>query len=199
MHRLGRRRFLATMGGAGASLLPGGRVPVAGAQTDPVLAGRPLVRYPEKTDLILLTARPAQLETPLRYFDRAITPNDAFFVRSHHSVPDLDAREHRLEIGGEVARPFALSLAELRKLPSIELVCVLECAGNGRGLMKLANTSGTQWGLGAVGTARWKGVRLAELLERAGADPTAQHVWLDAADRGILPNVPPFPIAVWPW
>ena len=53
------------------------------AETDPILAGRPLVRYPEKTDLILLTSRPPQLETPMKYFDHAITPNEAFYVRYH--------------------------------------------------------------------------------------------------------------------
>jgi len=54
---------------------------------DPLLAGRPLVRYPGKTDLILLTSRPPQLETPAKYFENAITPNDAFYVRYHIPPP----------------------------------------------------------------------------------------------------------------
>src|ERR1041384_398219 len=85
MRERSRREFLATLGQAGALLAAGsGILPrSAGAADDPILAGRPLVRYPEKTDLILLTSRPPQLETPMRYFDRAITPNDAFFVRYH--------------------------------------------------------------------------------------------------------------------
>src|SRR6185503_20240542 len=83
MDRWTRRRFLTTLGAAGASAATVGRTPAAWGQTDPVLAGRPLVRYPEKTDLILLTSRPAQLETPMRYFAQALTPNDAFFVRYH--------------------------------------------------------------------------------------------------------------------
>jgi len=67
-----RRRFLSTMGGAAALLLggPGGEAARAQAPVDPILAGRPLVRYPEKTDLILLTSRPPQLETPMTHFDR---------------------------------------------------------------------------------------------------------------------------------
>ena len=83
--RLSRREFLVSVGMTGASLVTA-RVPARAADADPLLAGRPLVRYPEKADLILLTARPPQLETPMRYFDRAITPNDAFFVR-YHVVP----------------------------------------------------------------------------------------------------------------
>src|SRR5437764_14162231 len=89
------------------------------AQDDPVLAGRPLVRYPEKTDLILLTARPPQLETPLSYFDRAITPNDAFFVRYHiFPIPtSVDLDQWRLEIKGHVDKPLSLSMDDLKKFP----------------------------------------------------------------------------------
>jgi DMSO/TMAO reductase YedYZ molybdopterin-dependent catalytic subunit len=68
----------------------------------------------------------------------------------------------------------------------------LECAGNGRGLLRLANTSGTQWETGAVGTALWSGVALAALLDRAGVKPEAQHVWLETADHATLPQAPPF-------
>src|SRR5947207_15682322 len=91
------------------------------AQDDPVLAGRPLVRYPEKTDLILLTSRPPQLETPMKYFDRAITPNEAFFVRYHvFPIPtQVDLATWRLRIGGHVDRPLELSMDELRtKFPA---------------------------------------------------------------------------------
>src|SRR5262245_49511833 len=84
--------------------------------TDPILAGRPLVRYPEKTELILLTSRPPQLETPMSYFDRAITPNDAFFVRYHiFPVPtSVDLATWRLKVHGRVDRPLELSLDDLK-------------------------------------------------------------------------------------
>jgi DMSO/TMAO reductase YedYZ molybdopterin-dependent catalytic subunit len=86
------------------------------AQDDPVLAGRPLVRYPEKTDLILLTSRPPQLETPMKYFDRAITPNEAFFVRYHvFPIPlEVDLSTWRLRITGRLDRPLELSLEDLK-------------------------------------------------------------------------------------
>ncbi len=84
---LTRRDFPSTLGGTlGVSML-GARIVVSGAlraeESDPALSGRPLVRYAEKADLILLTLRPPQLETPMKYFDRAIAPNEAFYVRYH--------------------------------------------------------------------------------------------------------------------
>jgi sulfoxide reductase catalytic subunit YedY len=80
------------------------------------------VRFPEKTDLILPATRPPELETPMAYFDRAITPNDAFFVRYHvFPIPtSIDLDQWRLEIKGEVARPLRLSMADLRtKFPAV--------------------------------------------------------------------------------
>src|SRR5438309_4502715 len=112
--RLSRRDFLAGAGAAGVALLLSPPRASAGAG-DPILAGRPLVRYPEKTDLILLTSRPPQLETPKRYFDRAITPNDAFFVRYHIAPPaTVDLAAWTLRIGGVVDHPLALTLADLK-------------------------------------------------------------------------------------
>src|SRR6267142_1052878 len=115
-----RRGFLATAGRGGAVLLAGAGAgtlrPPAEAADDPILAGRPLVRYPEKTELILLATRPPQLETPMAYFDRAITPNDAFFVRYHvFPIPtSVDVDQWRLEIKGEVSRPLRLSMTALK-------------------------------------------------------------------------------------
>jgi len=81
---------------------------------NPLLAGRPLVRYPEKTDLILLTSRPPQLETPMKYFERAITPNDAFYVRYHIYPPtQVDLTTWRLKVSGHVEKPLDLSMDDL--------------------------------------------------------------------------------------
>src|SRR2546426_11912673 len=118
MSDLSRRDAVKTIARFGALLAAGGVVgpgTSALAQDDPVLAGRPLVRYPEKTDLILLTSRPPQLETPMKYFDRAITPNEAFFVRYHvFPIPTrVDLGEWRLRGGGLGDRPPGLPLAGL--------------------------------------------------------------------------------------
>src|SRR5215831_12052357 len=107
----------------------------ASAADDPVLVGRPLVRYPEKTDLILLTARPPQLETPMSFFDRAITPNEAFFVRYHVSpIPtSVDLDQWRLEVKGHVDRPLSLSMDDLKKFPRASVTAAAQCSGNSRG------------------------------------------------------------------
>src|SRR5262249_38076521 len=112
-----RRRFLLTAGVAAATIV--GRRPSFAADVDSLLAGRPLVRYPEKTDLILLTARPPQLETPISYFDRAITPNDAFFVRYHvFPIPaSVDLDQWRLGAKRHAPKPPSPSMCHPQKFP----------------------------------------------------------------------------------
>ena len=157
-----RRDFLKTLGAfavAGGVLGQGGR---AVAQEDEILAGRPLVRYPEKTDLILLTSRPPQLETPMKYFERAITPNEAFFVRYHiFPIPtNVDLATWRLKVAGHVDRPLELSMDDLKtKFPRAALTAVAQCAGNSRGRFS-PRVLGGQWGDGAMGNAAWAGARI---------------------------------------
>src|SRR5437870_13801686 len=135
MSDLSRRDAVKTIARFGALLAAGGVVgpgTSALAQDDPVLAGRQLVRYPEKTDLILLTSRPPQLETPMKYFDRAITPNEAFFVRYHvFPIPtSVDLGTWRLKVHGRVDRPFELSMDDLKtKFPATKVVAVNQCSG----------------------------------------------------------------------
>jgi DMSO/TMAO reductase YedYZ molybdopterin-dependent catalytic subunit len=194
MDRFGRRRFLGTLGAAGAWLLPDGRVPAVRAQADPVLAGRPLVRYPEKTDLILLTARPAQLETPMRYFDRAITPNDAFFVRYHiYPTPaSVDLDTWRLRVGGLVDRPLELSMDDLAtRFPRAAVTAVAQCSGNSRGRFS-PRVLGGEWGDGAMGNAEWVGARLRDVLKAAGVRQGAVQVTFDGLDRPPFPTVPDY-------
>jgi DMSO/TMAO reductase YedYZ molybdopterin-dependent catalytic subunit len=111
------------------------------------LAGRPLVRDPEKTDLILVTSRP-QLETPVHYFDRAITPNEAFYVRYHvFPIPtSVDLATWRLQITGQVDTPLALSIDDLKaKFQPSKLVAAQQCSGNSRGRVA-PHPFGGQWG-----------------------------------------------------
>ncbi len=189
---LSRRRFLLTAGATAATTLAG-RLPALAAEVDPVLAGRPLVRYPEKTDLILLTARPPQLETPLSYFDRAITPNDAFFVRYHiFPIPtSVDLDQWRLEVKGHVDTPLSLSMDELEKFPRASVTAVAQCSGNSRGRFA-PRVLGGQWGDGAMGNAVWTGARLQDVLKAAGARQGALDVTFDGLDKPAFPSVPDF-------
>ena len=66
---------------------------------------RPLVQYPQKRPLIVVTERPPQLETPFDVFNEGVvTPNDAFFVRYHLAgVPtSIDSDAYRVTVKGRV-------------------------------------------------------------------------------------------------
>lgn len=160
-----------------------------------VAAARELVAaLPGKVALRRLTHRPPNYETPLEYFRSTLTPNEAFFVRYHHSViPSVTAEDFRLEISGPgIERPLRLSLEALRRdFPQTEVVAVCQCSGNRRGLFD-PPVAGLQWGYGAMGNARWRGVRLADVLSRAGLKPSAVEITFDAADAPPLDATPDY-------
>ena len=120
-----------------------------------------------KEKLIVRSMRPPDFETPVALLDSFITPNDLFYVRSHMPVPQVDAATWSLKIGGEVNSPISLSLDEIKKLPAVTITATLECAGNGRAFFEPA-LAGIQWEKGAVGTARFTGARLSDVLKKAG-------------------------------
>jgi sulfite dehydrogenase len=189
-----RREFLRNLGlatlSATAFSLPTGFL---GQQhdEDPILAGRPLVKYPEKDELILLTSRPPQLETPMSYFKNVITPNKAFYVRYHIPPPEsVDLNAWRLKIGGNVRQPLSLSMEELRsKFTSRRIVAVNQCSGNSRGRFS-PRVFGGQWGDGAMGNAAWTGVSLQDLLDRAGLKDGSLQVTFNGLDQPVLPQTP---------
>ncbi len=149
---------------------------------------------PGKVALHRLTHRPPNYETPIRFFRTTLTPNEAFFVRYHHAViPSVSAEDFRLDIGGSaVERPLVMSLQELRRdFPVVEVVAVCQCSGNRRGLFD-PPVAGLQWGHGAMGNARWRGVRLADVLSRAGLKASALEIAFDAADAPPLEATPDF-------
>ncbi len=193
MVEISRRHFLWEAG----AILVGGSVKVPpswGEAADPILAGRPLVRYPEKTDLILLSSRPPQLETPMKYFDRAITPNEAFFVRYHvFPIPtSVDLSTWRLKVTGHVERPLELSMDDLKtKFPLVAVTAVNQCSGNSRGRFA-PRVLGGQWGDGAMGCAEWAGARMRDILNIAGVRQGAMQVTFDGLDRPAFPSVPDF-------
>ena len=189
-----RRDFLKALGQAGTLLAGATTVAPAAQAADDPLAGRPLVRYPEKTELILLTSRPPQLETPMKYFDRAITSNDAFFVRYHvFPVPTAVAlATWRLRVHGLVDRALDLSMDDLKtKFPATRVVAANQCSGNSRGRFS-PRVLGGQWGDGAMGNAEWVGVRMRDILARAGVRTGAVQVTFDGLDKPAFPTVPDF-------
>ncbi len=150
----------------------------------------PIVSYPQKFPLILLTDRPVQLETPRHYFLTPFTPNGAFYVRWHlDRIPtSVNLSEWRLQVEGNVEKPLSLTLADLMSgFQSLTVAAVNQCSGNSRSRFQ-PRVPGGQWGNGAMGNARWTGVRLAELLERAGVKPGAVQVQFEGLDRGSGPE-----------
>ena len=155
---------------------------------------RPLVKYPQKRPLIVLTERPPQLETPFSVFNESvITPNDAFFVRYHLAgIPlDIDPDKFTVEVNGKVDKPLKLSLAEIKKMPSIEIVAVNQCSGNSRGFFE-PRVAGGQLANGAMGNARWKGVPLKTVLDKAGVQQGAKQVVFGGMDGPVMDKTPDF-------
>src|SRR5205823_10340528 len=155
---------------------------------------RPLVKYPQKRPMIGLTSRPPQLETPFSVFNTGpITPNNAFFVRYHLAqVPlDIDPDKFTVEIKGKVDTSVKLSLAEIKKMSAIDIVAVNQCSGNSRGFFN-PRIPGGQLGNGAMGNARWKGVPLKNVLNKAGVAAGARQVTFNGLDNPTLPQTPDF-------
>jgi DMSO/TMAO reductase YedYZ molybdopterin-dependent catalytic subunit len=118
-----------------------------------------------------------------------ITPNDLFYVRHHLYAPKVNVNEWKLTVGGEVQNPITLTLDELKRAPKHAVTVTLECAGNGRAFFD-PPVAGIQWEKGAVGTARFAGARLADVLNKAGVKPTGQYVAMNGADKplGKMPD-----------
>jgi DMSO/TMAO reductase YedYZ molybdopterin-dependent catalytic subunit len=121
---------------------------------------------------------------PLEALRWPITPVGLHYLLIHYDVPLVDASEWTLTIGGAVGHPLVLTLDELRARPSVELAATMECAGNGRALLEPRPIS-QPWLTEAVGTARWRGVPLAELLAEAAPSRDAVDVVFAALDRGV--------------
>jgi sulfite oxidase len=135
-------------------------------------------------DMFVRSKRPEDLEMPAAGFADFITPLDHFFVRTHVGVPNVEIASWQLQVDGNVANPLMLSMRDLRSMPSAEIVAVLECAGNSRSFFD-PPVAGIQWTHGAVGNGRWRGVRLADVLKRAGIKEGTVEILFDGADVPI--------------
>jgi DMSO/TMAO reductase YedYZ molybdopterin-dependent catalytic subunit len=159
---------------------------------------RPLVKYPQKRPLLRLTTRPPQLETPFSVFNEGVlTPNDAFFVRYHLTLSPpaeelLRPGTFKVSVEGAVTQPLQWSVSELRQqFENVEVVAVNQCSGNSRGFFT-PRVPGGQLGNGAMGNARWRGVRLRDVLQKAGVAAGARQVSFDGLDQPATPQTPDF-------
>ncbi len=182
-----RRNFLKAAGAVTAMTA------VNGFPADIFAYERRMARFPEKTDMILLTSRPPQLETPLSYFKEMVTPNEALFVRWHiANVPtSVDLNEWRLRVAGHTEKELALSMDDLRKFEPVTFTAVIQCSGNGRSLFE-PRVAGGQWKNGAMGNVTWTGARLKDVLKSAGLKAGTVDVSFNGLDKPPLPTVPDF-------
>ncbi|OGT00258.1 MAG: oxidase [Gallionellales bacterium RBG_16_56_9] len=200
-----RRALLAGAAGAGALLalrplhLFAAEVGSSGALgyaeiPDGALAEQQLYALPGKLPLIRKTYRPPNFETPIEYFRTPITPNNAFFVRYHLAgIPAVKAADWSLAVGGESAgRELAFTLDQLKKeFKPAEITAVCLCSGNRRGMFE-PHVTGVEWGVGAMGNAVWRGVRLKDILTRVGVKSDAIEVVFDGADHAVMDKTPDF-------
>jgi DMSO/TMAO reductase YedYZ molybdopterin-dependent catalytic subunit len=196
-HSITRRRFLEHASAAGAALAAGPawaetmvQLPLPGGPGE-----RPITTdFPHKGPMILQRSRPPLLETPFEVFDEGVfTPNDRFYVRWHWAVipTQVDVDKFQLAIRGHVNQASSLSLRDILSLPSVEIAAVNQCSGNSRGFF-LPRVAGGEWANGAMGNARWTGVRLKDVLDRAGVKAGAVQVRFDGMDEPVVPDGPDF-------
>ena len=156
---------------------------------------RPLAHdFPQKGTMILQRSRPPLLETPFTDFDgRVFTPNEKFFVRWHWSMipSEIDPASFRLKIHGQVERELSLSLTDLVKFERVEIAAVNQCSGNSRGFFE-PRVPGAQWGNGSMGNARWTGVRLSDVLDRAGVKSSAMAARFRGLEEPAVSDGPPY-------
>jgi DMSO/TMAO reductase YedYZ molybdopterin-dependent catalytic subunit len=195
-----RRRLLANAGRLGLAGLLGAPAWSALAESSvqlPFVNGRRelVTNFPQKGAMLLQRTRPPLLETPFEVFDRGVfTPNDRFYVRWHLAdVPEtVDPSAFRLNIAGHVRQPLSLTLEDLaRGFEPFEIAAVNQCSGNSRGFFA-PRVAGGQWANGAMGNAVWKGVRLKDVLDRAGVRGGALQVRFKGLDTGVIAQTPDF-------
>ncbi|ALC31363.1 sulfite oxidase [Streptomyces sp. CFMR 7] len=181
-----RRDLLRLVAAASAAVpLASVAAPARAAEPAPA-AGLPGVVKPLPPELFTLRGTNAETNFAALKNTGLLTPADRFFVRNHTATPDIDRATWKLTVWGDGLEggPVDFTYADLLRLPSVSRTAFVECAGNGRSFFASQQgqpVSGTAWTLGAIGTARWRGVRLGDVLRRAGI---GRHA-VDVLPRGL--------------
>ena len=199
-----RRGFLASAAVAGGAAL----LPASVWRAAPAASAYPAILKPTPTTLFKDFGTNAEMlwgsVDPRAY----LTPQSRLFVRNHTKTPTIDRSTYALQVYGDglatsrtEADALSLSFADLQALPHHDLTAVIECTGNGRSYFSTQQgqtVSGTAWTLGAVGTVRWSGVRLRDVLAAVGISSDAvsiQATGLDDPFQTYGRVRRPFPVA----
>ena len=175
---LGRKALAAFGALLGGHIVFGDRFPSALIPAALAQSNQPFT-IEGKDGLTILNDRPVNAETPAHLLDDKVTPSNRLFIRNNGHPPPLDSidpAKWTLEIDGPgVDRPTTFTLPELKKgFENITLQLTIECGGNGRSEFS-PPASGNQWTVGAVGSPRWTGVRLADVLKACGLNDKAVY------------------------
>ena len=196
MDQFSRRNFLGTGLILGASTLLG-KESQQKLITETKDFTPPLIAFPEKKPMKVISDRPPLIESSRDIFTKAITPNDEFFVRWH--MPDIptyiDLNDFRLVVQGTVEKQLSLSIDDLKsKFEPVEITSVLQCGGNSRKYYARSGqaTHGVQWGHGAMGCAVWKGARLKDILNMAGVKADSRYVGVNGLEKPAMDETPKF-------
>lgn len=152
------------------------------------------ITFPQKRPLITYSDRPPLLESPRDVFDAPITPNDQFFVRWHMpEIPThIDLKTYKIKVNGAVEKELSYTIDELKNdFEQVEVTAVLQCGGNSRSAFH-PTPGGIQWGSGAMGSAKWKGVRFKDLLDKAGLKKDAAWIGFNGLDNAAYYETPNF-------
>jgi sulfane dehydrogenase subunit SoxC len=182
-----RRRVLQLGAALGGGLL----APKNGSASE---LGRPLGPYGERSKFEKgirftresKTPQAGSSFTPLAESQGILTPSSLHYERHHAGIPDIDPAGHRLVIQGIVERPLILTVDEIKRLPSISRILLIECGGNS-GSEWAARTAGdVQRSHGLASCSEWTGVPLRLLLEEVGVKPGASWLIAEGADAGRM-------------
>jgi DMSO/TMAO reductase YedYZ molybdopterin-dependent catalytic subunit len=193
-----RRRLMGLGAGAGALAIGGRWIDAAFAQgaaapsEPPGTIANDVVMKAKIAGMKMHSERPLTASAPAEFQDFDVTPTNAMFVRNNLSTPQIDAAQHVLRIVGLIERPIELTLDDLRGMQLVTTQAMLECAGSGRTGFSPA-PRGTPWSVtGGMGCPKWTGVRLRDVLEKAGVRRDARHVAFSGADVGAVATAPKF-------
>src|SRR6202043_2994939 len=183
------RRQLLQMGAAvGGSLLAVQKA--VALETDPRKLGEPLGPYGERSPFEKAirwrreskTPETGSSFTPIQDSMGILTPSALHYERHHSGIPTIDPARHRLVVHGLVDRPLSLSMAEIRRLPSVTRILALECGGNSAGEWGTATGADVQRSYGLVSGSEWTGIPLSLLLAEAGVQSRASWVIAEGDD-----------------
>ena len=188
-----RRDFFKTSIAASAAVLA---TPLTAGETHQPTVRRKVSEYafPEKQPMITYSNRPPLLEAPLSTFTQPFTENDKFFVRWHFPIipTHIDLDTFKINIKGHIKNEIELSVAELKKdFEQVEVNAVVQCGGNSRSSFTPI-PGGIQWGSGAMGCAKWKGVRLKDILNKAGLLKTSEWISFQGLEKQAYDKTPSF-------